>query len=310
MAVAPVPSRELTRSVALFLLTTLSVWSVYVVDRMPTLAWPDEGLAQNGAVFAGSLMAVLLCHEMGHFLVARVHGFSTSPPAFIPFPLPGTFGTMGAVIRLRSLPRSREALLEMGAAGPIAGALVAFALLLYGVPLTQPPDSLQIGETYGIFNDPLVVKLIGIRTTGAAPDRYGTYHPTAMAGWVGCLLTGINLLPVGQLDGGHVFNALAPRIAPRVSRLLYLASIAAVAVYAGQVLWALSTGVAGAESPTPVTAAIFILVLRLLGGTHPLPVPEQPDVPLRARLIAALALLLLVLTFMPFPIEIEVYQGG
>lgn len=273
-----------------FLLTTLSVWGVYVVDHGGTAGGALAAVAWDGLVFALSLMSILLAHEMGHYLVARAHGFSTSPPAFIPLPLPGTFGTMGAVIRLRSLPRSRQALLEMGAAGPIAGAVVAFALLWYAVPLTLPAPDFTPGATVAIFNDPLVVKLIGVLRTGAPPDRYGVYHPAAEAAWVGCLLTAVNLVPLGQLDGGHVFNGLFPRLTRAVRWVLLPLAVIGAYFYPGWLVWA--------------------VVVSLLGAARALPVPEDPPPPLRSRLVALVILGLFVLTFTPVPVEIETLPGG
>lgn len=278
-------AREVRRSVGWFLLTTASVWGVYLYDHA------REGLTGaavlDASLFTGALMAILLAHEMGHYVVARLHGFETSPPAFIPLPIPGTFGTMGAVIRLRSHPRSRQALLEMGAAGPVAGAVVAFAALWIGVPLTRPGALLRPGALIGVYNDPLVVKLIGIATTGAPPGRYDVYHPLAMAGWVGCLLTAINLVPIGQLDGGHVFNALFPRASRTAARVLLLAALAGSWFYTGWLVWA--------------------GLLYVLGASRPIEVPGDPPPPLRSWLVAGLTVVLLVLTFMPVPIEVETF---
>lgn len=272
-----------------FLITTLSVWAVYVFDHGGAAPGAFPKASWDGAIFALSLMAILLAHEMGHYVVARVHGFSTSPPAFIPLPLPGTFGTMGAVIRLRSLPRSRQALLEMGAAGPIAGAIVAFALLWYAVPLTLPAPEFTPGATVAIFNDPLVVKIIGVLRTGAPPDRYGVYHPAAEAAWVGCLLTAVNLVPLGQLDGGHVLNGMFPRWTRSIRWVLLPLALVGAWFYPGWAVWA--------------------LVVSLLGAARALPVPMEPAPPLRSRLVALLVSALFVLTFTPVPVEIETLPG-
>lgn len=268
-----------------FLLTTASVWGVYLYDQAGAGLTADA--VRDASLFTGALMAILLAHEMGHYVVARVHGFATSPPHFIPLPLPGTFGTMGAVIRLRSHPRSRQALLEMGAAGPVAGAIVAFVMLWIGVPLTRPGLLIRPGQLIGVYNDPLVVKLIGIATMGAPPGRYDVYHPLAMAGWVGCLLTAINLVPIGQLDGGHVFNALFPRWSRAAARALLVVALLGSWFYTGWLVWA--------------------ALLYFLGASRPIEVPAEPRPPLRSWLVAGLAVVLFVLTFMPVPIEVETF---
>lgn len=281
--------RELRRSLLWFVVTCVSVWGVYAYDQSGGGSRWDSGIAVDATMFTGALMAILLSHEMGHFVVARRNGFATSPPAFIPLPLPGTFGTMGAVIRLRSLPRSRQALLEMGAAGPVAGAIVAFAALWFGIPRTRPAVPIEPGAVIGVFNDPLVVKLIGELTIGAPPGRYDVYHPVALAGWVGCLLTAINLVPLGQLDGGHVFNALFPRAARPVAWALLAVAVGAAWFYPGWLVW-----------------AALLFVLR---AARPLPVPSDPAPGARGWAIAALLLVLLVLTFMPVPVEVETFPG-
>lgn len=240
----------------------------------------DAANVRDGALFSAALMAILLAHEMAHYVVARLHGFALSLPWFLPFP--NVFGTLGAVIRLRSLPRSRAALLEMGAAGPISGCVVAFALLWVSVPWTHPPEPLPSGAIVVIFQDPLIVRLVGLATMGAVPDPLAVYHPVTMAAWVGCFLTGLNLLPIGQLDGGHVLNALWPDRAPFVSRLGPVLMVAAGFWWSG---W-------------------FFLgaLLFFLSAGRPLPVEARGPLPLRARLVALVTLALFVLTFLPRPL--------
>jgi membrane-associated protease RseP (regulator of RpoE activity) len=170
----------------------------------------------------------------------------------------------------------------MGAAGPLAGAAVAFVLLWISVRWATPGTDWPDGSQVLIFQDPLLVKLVGVATTGAAPDPLAHYHPMTMAAWVGCFVTGLNLVPVGQLDGGHVLNALAPRWARRVSR------VAPFVVTAGGLLWP-GWFLAGA-------------LLFFLSVGRPLPVPVDPPLFFCARLVAVCALVVFVLTFLPAPI--------
>ncbi len=238
----------------------------------------------DALAFAGGLLTVLLSHELAHWWVARRHGFALSLPRFIPFP--SAFGTMGAVISLRSLPRSRTALLEMAVAGPLGGAVVAFTCLLVALPWGRGVSVPESGSTYAVFADPLVVTILGTLTMGAPPDRMAVLHPVALAGWVGCMLTGINLLPAGQLDGGHILNAVAPRWGRAVS----LAVIALLLV-GGWFLWK--------------GWWVWAAMLLLSGSWRSLPVPETPSLTMRARVLALVALVLAVLTFMPQPIVVE-----
>jgi membrane-associated protease RseP (regulator of RpoE activity) len=268
---------ELLRAGGLFLVTFVSVCLLSTEGVVWGGDWPDA------LAFASTLMGILLAHELGHWFVARRHGFALSLPYFLPFP--SLFGTMGAVIRLRSAPRSRDALLEMAVAGPIAGALVAFAALAMALPWTRGTYVPLPGSTYLVFADPLVVKVLGTAILGAPPDRMAELHPVALAAWCGCMLTGINLLPLGQLDGGHVINALWPGRA----RAWTWVGIALLAL--GGMLWA--------------GWWVWAALLLFSGAREPLEVPAEPPPGARARLLAALALALFAMTFMPVPLVQE-----
>lgn len=286
---------EIGRSAALFFVTTLSVFLVHV------LSWTEGGFSdpaavKDSAVFAGCLMGILLAHEMGHYLMARLNGFEQSLPVFIPMPF--GFGTLGAIIRLKSPPRSRDALLRMGAAGPIAGAVVAFLVLIWALPFTKEDVQLPAGATVTIFNDPWIVRILGTLVNGAPPGRYAEYHPAALAAWVGCFLTGVNLLPTGQLDGGHVLNALFPRFADRYSRWLPIGLLTAGSIGLG---WSL---LHGEMAPAPVSWLVWGGVIRFVGADRPIPVPLTP-LSRSSLVVGALTLGLFLLTFMPVPMEVE-----
>ncbi|MCB9793350.1 MAG: site-2 protease family protein [Alphaproteobacteria bacterium] len=316
--------QELKTSVGLFLATLACVFLTYGFTWSGGDPLADAEVAMDSAMFAGALMAILLAHELGHFIVARRHGFSLSLPYFIPFP--AAFGTFGAIIRLRSLPDNRSALIEMGAAGPLAGALVAVVVMALGLPFTEPPPELTLAApaepppawvetvfgaldavlSWGplgrlmehlsppvpeghlpvlIFNNPPVMDLLGQLMLGAPPGRFDTLHPLALAGWVGCLLTAINLIPIGQLDGGHILNGLRPRWAPRVSRVLLGVAIAAGLAWTGWAFWG--------------------VLLLVMGAWRALEVPEQPAPTRRSRWVALATLVAFALTFMPVPVEMD-----
>ncbi len=172
-----------------------------------------------GWVFSVPLLAILLSHELGHYIVGRLHGVDISPPYFIPVPF--SLGTFGAVIQLRERVRSRNALMDIGAAGPIAGMVVCIPVLLYGMhtspvaPL-DPPTGNTLLEGHSILYEALLYLLKG--DIPAGHDIVLT--STALAGWVGLLVTMINLVPFGQLDGGHIAYALFDRRQHRISRLV------------------------------------------------------------------------------------------
>lgn len=325
----PRPTDQLL-SVGLFVATLVCVYWVYGSTWLGGDPFSDPTVARGAAKFAIGLMSVLLAHEMGHYLVARAHGFRLSLPYFLPVPM--AFGTFGAIIRLKSLPRDRTGLLEMGAAGPLAGFAVVLVLLVLGLPGTEDagaivvmlppgmdslppvvvPDPAELGpvwafveralqspplswilppppapdeQTFMIMANPLIMDLVGTLVLGHPPGRYATLDPLAMAAWVGCLITAINLVPIGQLDGGHVANALSPRLARRMSRLGVGLALLAGLVWGGWVVWG--------------------LLLLALGAWRPLPVPREPRPRARALVIAALTLLTFVLCFMPRPLETE-----
>jgi Peptidase family M50 len=239
-----------------------------------------------GIPFSLTLMVILVAHEMGHYLACRYYGVSATLPFFIPFP--SFFGTMGAFIRIRSPIRSRAALFDIGIAGPIAGFVVAVTALIFAMPLSKiiPPATASPDIHLGY---PLIFRLVWYvlplaqlkaSSTSALQSIY--FHPSAIAAWVGMLATALNLLPGGQLDGGHIVFSLAPRAHKVVSRLTILALIPmALYFWTGWLLWA--------------------ILLRISGMRHPM-VAEWPGVTGVRRWIAAFGLVMLILTFTPAPI--------
>jgi hypothetical protein len=203
---------------ALFAATLITTFLAGYMDsrggNLPGLLNPVAG----GVAFSLSLMAILVCHEMGHKLVSIWRGIDASPPYFIPMPpLPGlSIGTLGAVILTRTPAPNRDALVELGASGPIAGFLAAVPILIYGVR-----HSLVIGHEAIIAHGgqlmtlptPLFVNILVKWLLHPGPAADVIIHPMALAGWVGLLVTALNLLPASMLDGGHVTRAVfGPRL--------------------------------------------------------------------------------------------------
>lgn len=233
-----------------------------------------------GLPFSLTLMFILFAHEMGHYLYARYYRVHVTPPLFVPCPYLSLFGTLGAFIRIKSPIPSRAALFDIGIAGPLAGFFPACVAVLYGLSLSRPTSgaaepALQLG--FPLAFD-VAARLLHI----VRPLSTLSLHPIAAAAWVGMFATALNLLPVGQLDGGHIVFS----ISPRMHRTISLVAIFAL-VPLGKYLW---TG-------WFIWAMLLIFTLR-----HP-NVPRYPDVFGRRRILAVVAGLILVLTFTPAPLK-------
>ncbi len=273
----PDPSvRERRVAAALFLLTCITVFLVHWLGwQDPSAGWRAGGRAM---LFTAALMGILLAHELGHLLVARAHGFRLGWPWFLPVPF--LVGTLGAVIRLREHPRTRTALLEMGAAGPLAGLLAALPVILAWAASSPDPAA---PEGWGL-HPPLLLHLAHLGLQGRWASVVDPTDPLGFAGWLGCLVTAMNLVPLGQLDGGHITAALAP------DRARTWGWFATGALLALGLLW-------------PVWA-LWAAALHLMGARHPVAVrsPGRPPSP-RARLLAGLTALALLLCFSPVPVR-------
>lgn len=240
-----------------------------------------------GVPFSLTLMLILLAHEMGHYLYCVKYRVAATLPFFIPFPT--LIGTLGAFIRIRSPLRSRTILFDIGIAGPIAGFVVALAVLFLSLghsrvaPFGAMPPDIQLGFPLVFYFARNLLVATGNGVGIAAVPLSRLYlHPIAIAAWVGMLATSLNLLPGGQLDGGHIVFAVAPRAHKHVSRLTIAALIPlGIVFWTGWLIWA--------------------VMLRLVAMRHP-PVPEWPDISTGRRILAIFALIMLVLTIMPMPI--------
>jgi len=237
-----------------------------------------------GIPFAGTLMLILLAHEMGHYLMCKRYGVWATLPFFIPAPT--LIGTFGAFIRIKSPIRSRTGLFDIGIAGPIAGFVVAVGVLAVSLgwskpimPGTPPPD-LEVGFPL-IFD--LVHRLLAAwgGATAATPLNGMLLHPAAIAAWVGMFATALNLLPGGQLDGGHIVFS----IAPRAHRWISWATTVALLVMAYYLCY---------------VWLMWAILLRLSSLRHP-QVAEWPKVAGGRILLAAFAVVMLALTLAPAP---------
>ncbi len=223
----PQRRRGLGLHLALFLATCFTTTWAGVMNAHPELSWYAFGdflpRLHEGIPYAASIMGILLAHEMGHYLFARHHRVPASLPYFIPVPIP-LVGTMGAVIKMEGRIERRNALADIGASGPLAGLIVAIPVLAYGIHLSPVKTISKGGEVTALEGSSLLYFAIKLAVKKAILPGGGkdvVLHPVAWAGWVGLLVTMINLMPIGQLDGGHVAFAYFGDGYGRVSDLLH-----------------------------------------------------------------------------------------
>src|SRR5262245_41125441 len=246
-------------------------------------------LLLQGFAFASSLLSILFAHEMGHYLVCRYYGVDATLPYFIPAPPLFIAGTFGAFIKIRSPIPSRRALFDIGLGGPLAGFIVAIPVSIIGLLATQP--GLGFPAHGIVFNDPLVFRLTAnILRLPLYP--YSPINPYYMAAWICLLVTSLNLMPVGQLDGGHGTFAV---FGPTVHRIVGRIAFATVVVLALLGFW-------WHGSPSGFLYAVLLGVM--LRVRHPQPATME-SLGLKRVLIAIVTLLVFVLCFVPFPITIR-----
>lgn len=238
-----------------------------------------------GLPFSISLLSILLFHEFGHYIAARIHGVKVSLPYFIPAP-PGIspLGTFGAFIKSKSAFLNKRQLLDVAAAGPLAGLVVATIVIVIGVKTSSVQQVLP--DTEGIFyGDSILFQLITYAIKGPIPDDSALFiSPVAFAGWVGILVTMFNLLPLGQLDGGHIAYALLGKWQKNLAHLAILALVALSFYWFGWIIW--------------------IMIGFLLRPGHPPTVMDELPLGKWRRLIGIVSVIAFVICFIPVPIEI------
>lgn len=242
----------------------------------------------NGLIyFALPLLAIIGIHEMGHYLASKRLGLDVTLPYFIPIPPLGglSLGTLGAFINVREPLKTKKELVIVGAAGPICGFVVAIVVSVIGLYLMKiHPVYISPKEESVVYLVPSLVMQILIRSINI-PDNV-VIHPLAFAGWVGILVTGLNLLPIGQLDGGHVLRALLGKY-QRYAAYATLMIMVFFSIY----------------YPTWL---IFIMLIVLLGGvTHPPPLNDIVPLDIKSKIIGIIAVILLILCFVPVPIMVS-----
>lgn len=252
------------------LLFFLTIWSTW-------LTW--------GAWYSLSVIAILLAHEMGHYLMCRRYKIPATLPFFIPFPYLNPFGTLGAMIQMRGVMPNKRALFDIGAAGPLAGFIVTAPVIYFGVLLSDVTPAMSNTTGMNItLGESLIYKFISYLAIGPVPKGSDVLlHPLAYAGWVGLFVTSLNLLPIGQLDGGHIFYSVFGSRGFRFAPLFILVLGGLTLIYSG---WAL----------------LFILLL-LLGRKHPAPLDDVTPLDRKRKILAALMLFIFMTCFTPMPFK-------
>jgi len=288
----PPPETEAARRKRLLLhlglfLATVATTIIAGAVQQGVNPFADLASFTRGIPFSFTLILILGTHEMGHYLVSRRHRLDVTLPYFIPAPpIPFIIGTFGAFIRIRSPIQDKRALLDVGCAGPLTGVAVAVPVLLVGLRLSavkmMPP-----GEAELVLGEPLLFQILSWLTFGPlGPDDHIILHPVAFAGWIGLLVTALNLMPVGQLDGGHVSYALFPQYHRYVSlACLGLLVFCGLFFWQGWFMWA--------------------LLLYFLGLRHPPPHHYWVALDTRRRVLGFITILVFILCFTPTPFKVE-----
>lgn len=237
----------------------------------------------EGFPFAGTLMVILLVHELSHYRAANRHGTKATLPYFIPVPM--AFGTLGAFIKMKSPIITRKALIDIGASGPIAGFVVSVIACVAGlhlsrvIPLTGTENMFTLGDS-------LLFTLLSRMTIGITPDNADILlHPIAFAGWIGLFITSLNLIPVGQLDGGHIAYAFLGDRHKKLSIVLIVAlGVMAIFFWPGWAIWA--------------------GLMLILGIKHPPVLYWEEPLDSRRRITGIISLIIFVITFVPTPFNV------
>ncbi len=317
----PAPAPANTRiNLILFIVTLLSVWftgglmSLESLEQASTLDLLKTILL-DGWPFAVSLIAILGAHEMGHFFAGRFHKVNVTLPYFIPLPVISPFGTMGAFINMRGVPKNKKQLFDIGIAGPLSGLVFAIPILFFGLSISEVqhlPLALGNGVGFQMEGNSLLYLLMKYITFGQLlpqPIDFGglspflywlryfftsqpmplggldvTLHPVAWAGWAGILVTSLNLIPIGQLDGGHILSAIVGKNSRKIFSLLLVFLVILGFAWNGWWFWA--------------------FLLFFLNRVPSQVADEITPLDQKRKIIAFFMLIVFILVFIPVPLVI------
>jgi membrane-associated protease RseP (regulator of RpoE activity) len=266
----------------LFILTLLSTLTVGAVQSGVDIL-QEPGKIYKGIPFAVTLMVILLSHELSHYFTSKRHGVKATLPYFIPAPT--IIGTFGAFIKMKSPIMTRQSLIDIGASGPIAGFVISVIATIVGLGMSEV---VTVGRTAGSLNlgDSILFSLLSRAILGATSHGQDVVlNPIAFAGWIGLFVTSINLIPVGQLDGGHIAYALLGERQIQLSVVL-LVVMAALGFF----LWE--------------GWAVWAILLVILGFRHPPVLYWEVPLDNKRKFIGWFALVIFIITFIPVPFQI------
>lgn len=273
---------KLTRiHVLLFVLTFITTTSAGAF-MSGVIPWEHPEKIYVGLPFSLTLILILLTHEMSHYIASRIHHVAATLPYFIP--APSIIGTFGAVIKMRPPIPDRRSLIDIGASGPIGGFIIAVIACVVGLHYSEVRPTGEIHEGL-VFGSSLLFNFLSNIVLNVDPAKYDIMlHPVAFAGWIGLLVTSLNLLPIGQLDGGHITYALFGDKHTLISgSMLPILVILGIKYWEGWLIWA--------------------VLMIFLGYRHPPVVYPYIQLDRNRKLIGWIALIIFVLTFTPAPIK-------
>jgi membrane-associated protease RseP (regulator of RpoE activity) len=292
--IASVPDADpQTGAEILQFIATLPLRYALLIGETVHKLFTDFAYLSYGLSFSLSLLFILICHEMGHYIACRIYRVDATLPYFIPTPpMIGPAGTFGAFIKILSPMPSRRAVFDIGVAGPIAGFIALIPVALIGIATMQIATPEQVAYSHGglSFSDPLLMRFIAYLF--GVDLNFGIGNAFYYASWVGLLVTALNLIPSGQLDGGHAIYAVLGKTIHRWTGLIAFAVMATLSIL----------GLYFFNSPSGFLIAIILGVMMRV--RHPEPLDQTPLGPKRIA-IAVLTLLIFALCFVPFPIKIS-----
>jgi membrane-associated protease RseP (regulator of RpoE activity) len=279
------PAFHLLLLAATFLTTTIVPFGSslgLLSERTLSESLFDPRMWRIGATFSVPLLAILGIHELGHMVACRRYGLPATYPYFIPAPI--GIGTFGAIIRIRAPITSRRTLFDVGAAGPLAGFVVALPVLAWGIAISRVAPAPPPGE-YADFGEPLLFRILErLLHPGMRPGAELALSPVGFAGWFGLFVTALNLLPLAQLDGGHILYAVAGRGQRTIGFLLFAGLVGLAFLWPGWIVW--------------------VLVVLFMGIAHPPTADPGERLGGRRRAVALVCLAVFVLSFTPVPIRL------
>ncbi|HKI06440.1 MAG TPA: site-2 protease family protein [Thermoanaerobaculia bacterium] len=265
----------------------MAVLGPFLTPGLVAQVWSSPGLLRMGLSFSITALTILFAHEMGHYIACRRYGIACTLPYFLPVPL--NFGTFGAFIKIKAPIGSKRQLFDVGIAGPIAGFVALIPFLLYGIAHSTPAPlhaAARVEDAAATILLPgrcLAIELATWLFHGRLSEGVVlNLHPVALGAWLGLLATAINLLPLGQLDGGHILYAVTGRLQRRLAFPLWIVLGLMGFYWPGWLLWC--------------------LIVLLIGLYHPPVYDESTPLDPKRRVLAWLAFLMFVLAFMPVPI--------